>query len=179
MKVKTPRQPLFENFTKRRDTAVANLVKGMWLLLMFPMCSPKTQGKSCPRSINGLGVWFLIELTSDSCVRMSGANMHLVTVHVNLGEHDPEPEQHLDKVSLQIATFIRCCSVLFWRKHLGRAHHQEGHPSEVFVKASWWYVCFSISSWAFLWVENGYRLFQERLHGGHDSCIHSAGLGTC
>ncbi|KAE8540185.1 hypothetical protein D1P53_004123 [Cryptococcus gattii VGV] len=28
---------------------------------------------------------------------MSGANMHLVTVHVNLGEHDPEPEQHLDK----------------------------------------------------------------------------------
>lgn len=23
--------------------------------------------------------------------------MHLVTVHVNLGEHDPEPEQHLSE----------------------------------------------------------------------------------
>lgn len=40
---------------------------------------------------------------------MSGANMHLVTVHVNLGEHDPEPEQHLSEVSLHKATFISCC----------------------------------------------------------------------
>lgn len=30
---------------------------------------------------------------------MSGANMHLVTVNVKLGENDPEPEQKLDPVS--------------------------------------------------------------------------------
>lgn len=30
--------------------------------------------------------------------RMTGANMHLVTVNVKLGENDPEPEQKLDPV---------------------------------------------------------------------------------
>jgi len=29
---------------------------------------------------------------------MSGANMHLVTVNVTLGENDEEPQQHLDEV---------------------------------------------------------------------------------
>lgn len=40
------------------------------------------------------------------CVRMSGANMHLVIIHVKLGEHDPDPEQHLDDVSLHLATSV-------------------------------------------------------------------------
>ena len=39
---------------------------------------------------------------TDSSGRMSGANMILVTVNVMLGENDPEPDQHLDPVSLSI-----------------------------------------------------------------------------
>lgn len=42
----------------------------------------------------------------NSCARMSGANMHLVIIDVKLGEHDPDPEQHLDQVSLHLATSI-------------------------------------------------------------------------
>ena len=39
---------------------------------------------------------------TDSSGRMSGANMILVTVNVMLGKNDPEPDQHLDPVSLSI-----------------------------------------------------------------------------
>lgn len=34
--------------------------------------------------------------------RMTGANMNLVTINVKLGENDPEPEQNLDPVCLDL-----------------------------------------------------------------------------
>ena len=41
----------------------------------------------------GLDSWY-----ASAQISMTGANFNLVTVRVELGEDDPEPEQHLDEV---------------------------------------------------------------------------------
>jgi hypothetical protein len=45
-----------------------------------------------------LGELKLKELRDQADIRMTGANMNLVTVNVKLGENDPEPEQKLEPV---------------------------------------------------------------------------------
>ena len=53
---------------------------------------------------------------------MTGANMNLVTVNVELGANDPEPDQHLEPVCP--ASYIlhdRRCLYLYI---IGRAHHK-------------------------------------------------------
>jgi hypothetical protein len=56
---------------------------------------------------------------------MTGANMHLVTVNVKLGENDPEPEQKLDPVGHEIYIGV----VTAEANATGRAHHQACHTA--------------------------------------------------
>lgn len=40
--------------------------------------------------------------STELMIRMTGANMNLVTVNVKLGENDPEPEPKLEPVSVSL-----------------------------------------------------------------------------
>lgn len=53
---------------------------------------------------------------------MTGANMHLVTVDVQLKEGDKDPEQHLDEVSLVL---LGGAQSRVWLTRQGGTHCQE------------------------------------------------------
>jgi ADP-ribose pyrophosphatase len=57
-------------------------------------------GEVSPVLVKDPGQVLIPTVEKKADIRMTGANMNLVTVNVKLGENDPEPEQKLEPVRL-------------------------------------------------------------------------------